>query len=413
MAADGHDAAFVAAKETAGEGDVEHHAHAVGAPRVLGDAHGPDEHAGAGPADEVGEVLDALAGQAGGGGEVIPIELGGAGGELVPPRGVPGEEAAIHLVGGDEVLEHAVEEGDVAALRDRVPLVGEIGAEERAVDVGGHPVTLHARFEVGVHEDDLGALLFGEVQVFGGNGLVVGGIGAEKYDDIAAKPVGVAAGGGGDAEGLFHRRGGGRMAEAGGVINVVGAKPAGGLLGEVIDLVGDAARGDEEGEAARVGRAQARPDAGEGVVPGDAGEARLAVTPPQRMGEPAEDAQLPVVAAPPGADVDEGVFRHGRHGVEPQQIQPRHAEVGALDGPVVETGYAERAAVAHAAGDYLPGVGQVVAVVPHDLEHVAEVFGLGVTEAKRGQAGEALAKRLGGQAHGGRMGAEATGGVKW
>ncbi len=71
--------------------------------------------------------------------------------------------------------------------------------------------------------------------------------------------------------------------------------------------------------------------------------------------------------------------------------------MGTLDSPIVEAGDAEGAAVAHAAGDDFPSVGEVVAVFPDDSEHVAEVLRFGVTEAEGGEAGEALAEGRAGE----------------
>lgn len=90
-------------------------------------------------------------------------DVAGAGDQGFPPGGVFSEEGAVDQSGGVEVFENAVEEGNITTLGDRVPVVGEIGTEERAIDIGRHPVALHARLEVGVDEDDLGAAFFGQV----------------------------------------------------------------------------------------------------------------------------------------------------------------------------------------------------------------------------------------------------------
>ena len=65
-----------------------------------------------------------------------------------------------------------------------------------------------------------------------------------------------------------------------------------------------------------------------------------------------------------------------RHRVQPKQIQPRHAEVHAFDGPIVEARDAQRAAVAHAPAQDFPGVGEIVAILPDDRAMSRKCFGL-------------------------------------
>ena len=143
----------------------------------------------------------------------------------------------------DHVLQHAVDEGDVAAHVDEEEAIGDLGAEHRALDVGRHPVPLHARLAVGVDDCDLRARLLCVVQVLHRHRLVGGHVRADEDDEVAADPVRVRAGGGGDAERLLQRHRAGRVADAGGVVDGVGAQGAYGLLrGEVV-LVGHAAAG--------------------------------------------------------------------------------------------------------------------------------------------------------------------------
>ena len=107
-------------------------------------------------------------------------------------------------------------------------------------------------------------------------------------------------------------------------------------------------------------------------------------------GKPAELAQLVVAQAAQRLDVGEAPRVERRHGVEPQQVQPRHAQVDAVDRPVVQARDAERAAVAHAAAQHLPGVAEVVAVLPRDARHVAKVVRFRLAEAERNGARQAL-----------------------
>ena len=66
----------------------------------------------------------------------------------------------------------------------------------------------------------------------------------------------------------------------------------------------------------------------------------------------------------------------------------------AFDGPIMETRDAERAAVADAASDDLPGIGKIVSVLPEDIGHVAEMARLAIQEAERNEALETGSKIL-------------------
>ena len=81
----------------------------------------------------------------------------------------------------------------------------------------------------------------------------------------------------------------------------------------------------------------------------------------------------------------ENTFVKRRHRVKTQQIEPRHAKVQAGDGPVVKSCYAERAPVAHAFGEHLPGVARVIDVVENNRRKVGEMlrFLLANTEGDR------------------------------
>ena len=72
-----------------------------------------------------------------------------------------------------------------------------------------------------------------------------------------------------------------------------------------------------------------------------------------------------------------------RHGVEAQEIESRHAQMHAVDRPVMKAGYAEGTTVAHAFAKNLPCVRYIIAIGPGNSEHVAEMPGLGLSQAKR------------------------------
>jgi hypothetical protein len=70
-------------------------------------------------------------------------------------------------------------------------------------------------------------------------------------------------------------------------------------------------------------------------------------------------------------------------GVHRQQLQPRRAQVDAVDGPVVEPRHPECTAVAHTPAEHPPCVEGVAAVLPDDLGHLEEVVGLLLADAVR------------------------------
>ena len=122
------------------------------------------------------------------------------------------------------------------------------------------------------------------------------------------------------------------------------------------------------------------------LVPRHAGEAALAAAAHHRIRQPAEVAQLRAAELAQLLDVGEHRRVERAHRVDPQQVEPRRAEVDAGDRPVVEAGDTERAAVAHALAQDAPRVRQVAAVLPDDLRHVAVVVRLLLADAVRPEA---------------------------
>ena len=84
-----------------------------------------------------------------------------------------------------------------------------------------------------------------------------------------------------------------------------------------------------------------------------------------------------------GLAVVERAIGNRRHRVQVQQLQPDHAQVHTVDGPVLKTGGAQGAAVADALAQDAKGVRQLGAVVPCDARHRSEVTGLLLTETQR------------------------------
>src|SRR6516225_11426369 len=85
-----------------------------------------------------------------------------------------------------------------------------------------------------------------------------------------------------------------------------------------------------------------------------------------------------------------------RHGVQPQQPQPGHAQVNAFHGGVAESGWAERAAVADTVTQDAPGVAEIAAILPAHAGHLPIVVRLGESdpEGNPADAGSVLVRRL-------------------
>ena len=140
---------------------------------------------------------------------------------------------------------------DVATGVHREELVGHLRAEHRALDVARHPVAVEARLAHRVDDRDLRAALARQVQVLHEHRLRVGDVGTEEHDQVALDDIGVRARGRAHADRALQRGGRRRVADPRRVVDVVRAEEAGDLLRDVVGLVGDAARGEVDGRAAR------------------------------------------------------------------------------------------------------------------------------------------------------------------
>ena len=131
----------------------------------------------------------------------------------------------------EDVLGHAVEPDGIG---------GGIGAEE---DVGalGHLVFA----QVG-DDEALAAELMRALDAGGEDGMVLGRVGSDDEDEAGALDVGDGAGVAAVADGALQAHGGGVLAVAGAVVDVVGSDDgAGELLHEEALLVGALGGGDE------------------------------------------------------------------------------------------------------------------------------------------------------------------------
>ena len=171
----------------------------------------------------------------------------------------------------EQHLQHRVEERRVPADVDREEVISDLRAEDGRSPGGRHPVALQARLAVRVDHDDLAAALLGHVEVLHEHGLLVGRVSAEDHRQVRLDHVRVGARGRGHAEGLLESARARRVADPRRVVDVVGAQEARHLLGDVVDLVGDATRGQVEGDAVRRRGAMWAAREGERLVPARCG----------------------------------------------------------------------------------------------------------------------------------------------
>ena len=200
VAADGHQPTAGTPDEAAGQRQVDDRLDVLLALRLMGQTHAPDEDAAVGATDQLGVRDDLGARHAALALDARPVEALEVVAQVAPAGGVLGDEGLVEQPELEDGLERAPEEGAVAAGRNLDEAVGDGGAEERALDVGGYPVGVHAALSVGVDHHDLRARLLRVVEVLHHHGLVLGRVRADEGDDLAADEVGVAAGGGADAE---------------------------------------------------------------------------------------------------------------------------------------------------------------------------------------------------------------------
>ncbi len=187
----------------------------VGSAAVLGDAHGEEDADAVGCSDLVGN------GGEGGGGDARDA-FGVFEGE-----GLEGSFVLVEIVDPlvDEVHFGEADVDDV--FRDGGEpdgVGGGVGAHE---DIGalGHLVFA----EVG-DDETLAAMFVGSLDACGQDGVVLGGVGADDEDEAGLFDVGDGAGVAAVAYGALEAHGGGVLAVAGAVVDVVGADDGAGEL---------------------------------------------------------------------------------------------------------------------------------------------------------------------------------------
>ena len=159
------------------------------------------------------------------------------------------------------------------------------------------------------------------------------------------------------------------------------------LLCHVIRLVGDAARREVERRTRRIDGAKVRGGDVERLVPANHAEAPIARAPYHRLRQPAQVAQLLRGQGAQRYHVGEPIRIQRRRRVQPQELQPHHAQVRPLHRPVAKPCGAKGAAVADALGQDPVRERQLIAIGPRDPRHVEEMVGLPLADSSGHQRG--------------------------
>ena len=124
-----HQTALIAADITFSKAEIQNHLHRVPAKSVLRDAHAPHEHGGFGVANQFGEFLHGRAVEAASRLQFREFQICNLRFEFVQANGVIANKVFVNPPVRDENLQNAVQEGDVAALRNGEPVIRDVRAE--------------------------------------------------------------------------------------------------------------------------------------------------------------------------------------------------------------------------------------------------------------------------------------------
>ncbi len=288
---------------------------------VLGETHGPAADDALGANGDGGGLLDLLAGEAAGFGDVVPVGGAEVFEEGVEAVGVSGDELAVEngragVLGGEHFLADATEGGEVAVDADGEPEVGEgDGAieEHRAGKFENVRVFLgvgiddphEAGLGHGVEGDDGRAALLGVLERGQHAGVIRPGVLADDEDAVGFLEIIEGDAAFADADGFVERRAGGLVAHVRAIGQVVGAEEADEELIQEGGFVAGAAAGVEGGGIGGGEGFQLGGEEGEGVVPRDGLVVGGVGAADHGVGEAALLLH-PVIAA--GGEVGDGVF---------------------------------------------------------------------------------------------------------
>ena len=102
-----------------------------------------------------------------------------------------GDKLLIDPVVVDHMLDCAGDEGPVSAGMNLEEVVGHSGPEQSALGGRGHPIPFEAGLSIGVYDDYASSFFLGEVDVFGSDRLIVGGVASEEDQQVSADPIAV------------------------------------------------------------------------------------------------------------------------------------------------------------------------------------------------------------------------------
>ena len=173
------------------------------------------------------------------------------------PGRVRVDERAVDAADREQLLQHAVDERDVAAGVHREELVGRSSCRTSRSRRSTAPSSARGPgSRSGLTTAIFAPALLGEVQVLHEHGLGVGDVGAEQHDQVALDHVAVRARGGGRRRSTaFSAVVDGAWQTRAALSTLFVPMNARRLLRDVVHLVGDAARGEVE---RRRGRASSR-----------------------------------------------------------------------------------------------------------------------------------------------------------
>lgn len=196
---------------------------------LLGDPEAMEFHGGRGGGVGMGGLLDQSLIDAGDARHFVHIDPQDLSLECLPPFHPGIDEALVHPSLAHDVVQHHVQERHIGA-----------GAQLQVVP------GVSGEFDLSGVDDDTGDALHEFLLDPGpGDGVGIGGIGADDQDAVGGIQIGDGIGGGTGAEGALQAQGGGRMTHPRAAIDVVGADDrAHEFLHEVVFFIGGAGRRD-------------------------------------------------------------------------------------------------------------------------------------------------------------------------